>query len=191
MERGEIRDRTTGNMEMPPRDADALIYIVDRSGSAMEGFRFAQGYLARVIDGLDEGDEIGIIFSDTRVLPWPPQGNLAKATSDSRRAAAEFVRTATGGHGSCPADAFEKAIAWAEASNGKRKLIYYIGDGGGTCRGRPEKEYIEEMFEQVTRRSTGVAEIHAIALDGGPYGEAFLHELASRNRGTFTRFIQE
>jgi hypothetical protein len=162
---------------------------VDRSGSSLEGFRFAQSYIPRVLASLGEDAEFGVVLVDSGVRLHPEGKVPAKARSEEKAAALEFVLGAEGGAGSCPAKGFKAAIDFAKASRAERKVILYIGDGGGTCGGMPEPEYLELMCEDVTRRNRCGAEIHAIGVGAGLWGEAVLLYLTERNGGTYTRLV--
>ncbi|MEM7235926.1 MAG: dockerin type I domain-containing protein [Planctomycetota bacterium] len=172
---------------------DASVYfIVDRSGSMRDSGELerAKQELSRAIVNLDDDARFAAMFIDHSTTKFPEDGVPARVEPKALDAALEFIASATGGSGSCPIEGFESAFDYVERSSTKRHLIVYLGDGGGTCRGAIETDYLERMVETVTERNQGRAEIHAIGVlmgEGRARYETYLRELTERNGGRYRR----
>src|SRR5881628_3036767 len=156
-------------------DIDGLFFVVDRSGSSREGFQFAKRYLANVVKSLGPESQFGIVLVDSHTAQYPAEPTPARADDEGKEAGLRFIDSAKGGPGSCPLLGFEKALDLAEKSTARRKVIVYIGDGGGTCgAGVPESDYLEHTFETITARNQGKVEIHLIGVGAGRSASGFL-----------------
>lgn len=91
------------------------------------------------------------------------------------------------GGGSCPSAALEAALTFAEHSSTRKNAIAYLGDGGGTCRGREVWDYLDGTFRQVTRRNNGRATLHVLGIGMSGPGEAHWRGFTEANNGTFIR----
>ncbi|MCZ6795358.1 MAG: hypothetical protein O7J95_17265, partial [Planctomycetota bacterium] len=94
-----------------------------------------------------------------------------------------------GGSGSCPLAGFLVALAFLEGSPVQRHVIVYLGDGGGTCPGSNEQQYLQQTLQSVTQANGGRAEIHTIGvlMQGRGMQESFLRQLAEANGGRYRR----
>ncbi len=187
--RAPIEETTEASLGTWPTGVDAVFFVVDRSGTSMEGFRFSKRYIPRVLTSLGEGREYGIIFVDRQARSYPDGGKPAKWSQEGLAAALGFVQNAERGVGSCPAEGFNAALELAAASSARRKAIVYIGDGGGTCGGLDEADYLERMGDEITRKNGESVEIHAIGVRASLFCEAVLLNLTERNGGTYRRLL--
>jgi HEAT repeat protein len=172
-------------------DADGIFFVVDRSGSSEQGLQFAKRYMASVVKALGPESQFGIVLVDNRAVQHPAESTPARADGEGKEAALSFIDSAKGGSGSCPLVGFQKALDFAEKSTARRKVIVYIGDGGGTCGGVSESDYLEHTFETIAARNQGKVEIHALGVGTGGLLEGFLLYLSEKNGGTYTRLIRE
>ena len=75
----------------------------------------------------------------------------------------------------------------ANRASAKRKVIVYVGDGGGTCHEAQEAEYLRETLVAVTAQNYQRATINAIGvLDVKPLTDSVLRALTRSNGGTYT-----
>ncbi|MBI4605967.1 MAG: HEAT repeat domain-containing protein [Planctomycetes bacterium] len=171
-----------------PADAGAVFFIVDHSGSMDERLGDAGAIMKRAFKSFPDGTDFAVIFSSMRVVQYPQGTRPAKASAETRRAAADFVERTEGGSGSCPLLAFEAALELARSTTASKKAIVYMGDGGGTCPGSPSEEvYMEETVETLTETNQGDVEVHALGMGISPIGELFLRHLAELNGGEYLR----
>jgi Mg-chelatase subunit ChlD len=76
----------------------------------------------------------------------------------------------------------------ANASSAKRKVITYVGDGGGTCNGANEAEYLQQTLAAVSAQNYQRIQINCIGVLSSPkLNEDFMKKLAAMNGGTYTR----
>ena len=82
-------------------------------------------------------------------------------------------------------------LGLAESSSGERKVIIYVGDGGGTCGGgAPERAYLVETLQLVAEQNAGRAQINTIGVlmrSRPALNAEFLIDLAAANGGSYTR----
>jgi hypothetical protein len=184
-----VKESTEDLLTVEFGGAEGVFFVVDRSGSSMPGVRLAQRYIPRVLESLGDDGEFGIVFFDWQVLIYPDTARPAKAGMKEKADAAKWLLAIEDGNSSCPEKGFAAAMDFCEASSAKRKAIVYIGDGGGTCQGEKQADYLERMCEQVTRRNAGRVPIHAIGVDIGFIHEPILLYLTDQNGGTYTRLV--
>ncbi len=173
-----------------PVDADdaAILFVIDRSSSMQSTaeLAIAKREVISAICSLPDTAEFAVIFSDQGVLRLPAAGVPATVTPENVEAAVAWVASVQGGSGSCPRDGFMAALEYSESSSAGRQLVHYVGDGGGTCPGFNETQYLRETLSAVTGRNNGRAEIHTIGvLVSSMLHENFLRALAEQNGGTF------
>ncbi len=185
--KGPIKETTEEKLDHPSADADGVFFVVDRSGTSMEGFRFAKRYIELVLASLPLAAEFGVVLVDRKALQFPAGPAPAKADEAGKAGAREFLKAAGGGSGSCPLEGFHAALNFAERSSAQKKVVLYIGDGGGTCLLTEEIEYLELAFEAITKRNQQRVEIHALGVGALDRGEGFLLYLAEKNGGTYAR----
>lgn len=174
-------------------EGDAFFYVIDRSQTMQD-----RGELPRakqeVIENLNafsSSAEFGIIFFDSQVIAFPPSGRPAKAESATKQSAKMFVVGTPPGVGTCGLQALQAALRMASQAASRRKVIVYLSDGGGTCMGADEAEYLKKTLAAVTAQNYERIRIHTIGvLDLTPLGEAFMKRLAAANGGTYTRITR-
>ena len=169
--------------------ADGLFFVIDRSGT-MTG----PGHLARakreterLMDALTDGLQFGVIFSASSFVAFPTNGQPADSTAAMRASATAFIQTSPAQNGSCDIPALLAALDFARNSRGRNPAVFYVTNGGGTCMGGDEFEYVELLRETVTAANEGLARIHTFQVS--PESDILnrhLEELALRNGGTYT-----
>ena len=143
----------------------------------------------RTMGDLPEMAEFGIVFFNVGVDTFPESGAPAQASPEMKDGAASFVQSAVAGYGSCCREGLVAGLQLANQSTAKRKVILYVGDGGGTCYGSDEATYLRQALVEISNRNEQRVPIHCFGLvDSWPtLGEEFLKELAKANGGTYTR----
>ncbi len=176
--------------EFDPQDT-AVFFVVDRSGSMQDSGELARARreVVSVFCALDTGSEFGVVFFDRGMLRFPQDGGAATVDPETVRAASEWIAAVPGGSGSCPLSAFHAALDMADAATTGRKILFYVGDGGGTCGGASESEHLQRTLAEITERNAGRVEIHTIGvlMSGRAMQEEFLQLLAEQNGGRYRR----
>ena len=92
----------------------------------------------------------------------------------------------------------DKPGAWdsedvsVEVHSARRKVLVYVGDGGGTCRASgitDETQYLTLMVAQVTSQNFQRVTINCVGvlMQGRTNQERFMKQLSSQNGGTYRR----
>jgi Mg-chelatase subunit ChlD len=172
-------------------EGDGFFYVIDRSGSMMDSGELivAKREVVRNITELSSRVQFGVIFFDRAALKYPQSGQAAEANPAAKTSGIAFVQSADRGRGSCPQTGLSAALQMANLCSARRKVIVYVGDGGGTCAGgNSEGEYLKQTLAAVSAQNWQRVRIDAIGvLQIGPEQERFLKSLAAQNGGTYTR----
>ena len=169
--------------------ADGLFFVIDRSGTMQDNGELtrAKQETERLVEGLPPGTELGIIFSDANVLAFPTGEQPAESTEEMKASALAFIRGTPGGSGSCDMGSLLRALNFARNSHGRSAAVFYVTNGGGTCNGADELQYLQKLLETVTAYNAGLARIHTFQVSPGIEAlDEFLQDLAHRNGGTYT-----
>jgi hypothetical protein len=171
-------------------EGDGFFYVIDRSGSMQDSGELAKAK-QEVIKNLNEFSdsvEYGIVFFAADVQKFPSSGQPAQADPAGKQSGKSFVQATTGSSGSCCLQGIQAALQIANRAKARRKVLTYLGDGGGTCMGADESQYLNKAlstvagmnFQRVKINTIGVLQVSAI-------GEQFLRKLAAMNGGTYTK----
>lgn len=175
-------------------EGEGFFYVIDRSGSMQDSGELviAKREVTRNITEFTERVRFGVFFFDKGVQRFPSGDQAAKADSGSKASAISFVESMTSGSGSCPLVGLAAALDMANKCSVRRKVITYVGDGGGHCAGaRNEAEYHARTLAGVGVQNYQRLQINAIGvLDVSPAQELFLQSLASMNGGTYKRIMR-
>ena len=165
--------------------ADAVFFLIDKSGTMLDSGELtrAKNEVRKVVQAMPDGIRFSVIFFDANVFRFPASPEPAVASSETKASALNFINQIPGGAGTCGGSALHAALDFARLSGARRKLIFYLSDGGATCRGLDESEYWETTLEQVTLANSGLARIYTFAIDSSTLGQSFLKDLAERNGG--------
>ena len=170
--------------------ADGIYYVIDRSGSMQDSGELALAKNAMVdhLKTLGGNDEFGIVFFDRGILKFPSGDTPAFATPGTVASAQDWILSVSGGAGSCVMQGLVQALKFANASSADKNVIIYVGDGGGTCAGSNELQYLRQTLAVVAATNTEEVIIHCIGvLSIRQAQESFLTELAEQNGGRFVR----
>ena len=164
---------------------DAVFFLIDKSGTMVDSGELtrAKNEVRKVVEAMPDGVRFSVIFFDANVFRFPASPEPAVASSETKASAVNFINQIPGGFGTCGGLALHAALDAARLSGTRRKLIFYLSDGGATCRGLDEAEYWKTTIEQVTLANSGLARIYTFAFDSSALGQSFLKDLAERNGG--------
>lgn len=174
-------------------ELDGIFYVIDRSGSMQNSGELdvAKQEVVRSIQELSDEVEIGIVFFDRGIMKFPQSGRPAKANASIKAAATSFVQSVPGGGGSCCQEGLMEALQFANLSTAERKVVLYVGDGGGTCNGANEQTYLNQTLSLVVSQNFQRAQINSIGvLEVGTIQREFLQTLSRTNYGTFRLIIR-
>ena len=163
--------------------ADGFFFAVDLSPS-WYGLDTAKTDMLRVISSLPGRCEFGGVFFAASFQRFPANGLPASATAEAKEAAANFIGQLPNLPGSCPKQGLQLALDMAKASTARRKVIVYIGDGGGTCQGQDERVYLQDTLDLVASANAGMARVYSMFPPGLPADhQKFVVDLAAQNGG--------
>lgn len=174
-------------------EGDGLFYVVDRSGSMQDSgeLAIAKREMVRNISEFSERVQFGMVFFDASVSKFPPSGQPAEANPGMKAAATSFIQAIPGGHGSCCQQGITACLQIANRATAKRKVLVYLGDGGGTCQGANEEQYLRTALGTISAQNYQRVQINTIGvLDVGRIQEDFLRRLASSNGGNYKRITR-
>jgi len=170
-------------------EGDGIFYVIDRSSSMKDGeLDVAKREIVKNISEFSQDMEFGIVFFDAGVLKFPQSGTPARADPGTKALAISFVEAVAVGRGSCCQQGLVTGLQMANLSSAKRKVLVYLGDGGGTCQGAGEAQYLDQTLSTVTSMNYQRVTVNTIGiLSPGKLQEDFLRRLAAQNGGTYTR----
>ena len=171
-------------------EGDGIFYAVDRSGSMQDSgeLAIAKREITRNVQEFSDRVQFGIVFFDANVNKFPSSGQPAEANPGMKSSAASFIQSMPGGSGSCCQQGIAAALQMANMASAKRKVIVYLGDGGGTCHGADEATYLRTALGTITAQNYQRAQINCIGiLSPGQRNEDFMRQLSASNGGTYTR----
>ena len=105
-----------------------------------------------------------------------------------KQSAKGFVNSQQAGSGSCCMQGLLAGLQFANRAKSRRKVLVYLGDGGGHCQGGDELQYLNKALTAVTSQNYQRIKINTIGiLDVTSTSENFLRRLAASNGGSYTR----
>ena len=172
-------------------EGDGFFYAVDRSGSMQDRGELARAKqeISRNIQEFSDRTEFGIVFFDSGVLRYPSTGRPIEATAGMKSAALSWIAAVGGGSGSCCQEGLLAALQIANFASCERKVLCYVGDGGGTCRGQSESTYLNQTIQRISQQNYQRVTINSVGvmMSGRGTQETFLRNLARGNGGTYKR----
>lgn len=173
-------------------EGDGFFYCIDRSSSmaVATGLPRAKREIARNVSELSSRAQFGIVFFDAAILKFPSSGQPLAASPGYKSAALVWLGSVGIGSGSCILEGLGQSLRMANLASVKRKVLVYAGDGGGTCGGPSESEYLENALTTITSQNYQRVQINCIGVNmgtGRSMQESFLKRLAAANRGTYRR----
>ena len=170
-------------------EGDGFFYVIDRSGSMQTSgeLQIAKREVTKNITEFSDRVQFGIFFIDAGLKKFPAGGQPAEANPGMKGSAISFLQATQGGSGSCCQAGFVQALRMANQASAPRKVIVYVGDGGGTCNGADETQYLQQTLGAVSAQNYQRAIVNTIGvLDVNQLRENFLRALAGANGGTYT-----
>jgi Mg-chelatase subunit ChlD len=170
-------------------EGDGFFYVIDRSSSMRDSgeIQKAKAEVNKNISEFSNRVQFGIVFFDAGLIKFPSNGQPAEANEAMKQAAKGWVNAVQGGSGSCCMQGLLAGLQFANRAKSRRKVIVYLGDGGGHC-GGDEQQYLNKTLGTVTSQNYQRIKINTIGvLDVAPHSESFLRKLAASNGGTYTR----
>ena len=174
-------------------ELDGIFYVIDRSASMQHcgELDIAKREIVRNIQELSHETEIGIVFFDRGIIKFPASGRPALATAAIKASAINFVQSIPGGGGSCVQQGLVEGLLFANLCTGDRKVLLYVGDGGGTCNGANQQNYLNQTLSVVRSQNFQMAQIDTIGvMDLGNVQEMFLKVLSSSNYGVYRKITR-
>jgi Mg-chelatase subunit ChlD len=171
-------------------EGEGFFYVIDHSGSMMDSGELhrAKQEVLKNLNEFSERVQFGVVFFAGAATKFPTNGRPADADNANKQSARSFIQSVQRANGSCPLQGLQAGLLMANQARSPRKVVVYVGDGGGTCEGVDEAQYLEKTLSQVTSSNFQRVKINTIGvLDISKIGEQFLRKLASANGGTYTR----
>jgi hypothetical protein len=175
-------------------EGDGFFYTVDRSGSMQDSGELARAKqeISRNVSEFSARSQFGVNFFDAGIQTFPSSGRAVEASPGMKAAALGWVAGMSGGSGSCCELGLSRALRMANTCSARRKVIVYVGDGGGTCSasGLGEQQYLDRTLAIITGQNYQRAQINTIGVLMGTdrqMQERFLQQLARANGGTYKR----
>jgi Mg-chelatase subunit ChlD len=166
-------------------EGDGFFFLVDTGRTMLSsgGLERTKGEIIRSILDLSPGTQFALVFFGTRISAFPSNGQPADVRFPVKSSAVAWVHPVAGGYGTSMLEGFREAIAFANRSSARKKIVIYIGDSGvrsafsGGAR---------DLVEAITAMNAQRVRIDCIDVVGG--GRArFLKELAAANGGSYRR----
>ena len=170
-------------------EADAFFYVIDRSGSMSNNneLEAAKREVRKNLTEFSDRVQFGIFFVDKDLKQFPAGGQPAVANPGMKGSAMSFLQSFQVGGGSCPGAGFVAALRMANQATSQRKVVVYVGDGGGTCHGADEAQYLQKTLGEVSAQNYQRATINTVGVvEVSGLREKFLRALAGGNGGTYT-----
>lgn len=171
-------------------EGDGIFYVVDRSGSMRDSgeLDIAKREVLRNVREFSDRVQFGVVFFDSQVVKFPASGQPAEANPNMVSAACSFVMSISGGTGSCCRQGLAEGLRMANLASPRRKVLIYVGDGGGTCNSSAEAQYLQTTLAQITGQNYQRVQINSIGvLNPSALGVDFMKRLAANNGGTYVR----
>lgn len=182
--------------------SNALVFVMDHSGSMEEKCDRVRGEVLRLLDGLPESSRFGTIYYSSGLLRYPERGGAVPATAEHVEAARTFVETTPCRmDDTCPLHALVSALRMLRSLPSgadprmplyTRRAIVLFTDGGGNCGAGSETQLWRYNIETFTEVNNGDAILHVVAVgEPSDVRSGFLRELAGRNGGQYAELRPE
>ena len=174
-------------------EANAVVFIIDRSGSMMDSgeLAIAKRHTISILCALRSEVEFGVVFFALNVSRFPSTGSLVRNTSANGATAINYIQSVQGVAGTCPEPALLAALDMLRLASGVPRAILFFSDGGATCSGVEEAAYMRDTLAAVAATNTGGVTIHTVGILGlTALNEQFLRDLAEQNGGTFSHITR-
>lgn len=171
-------------------EGDGIFFAIDRSGSMQSSgeLQIAKREVSKNITEFTNRVQFGIVFFDRSITKYPSSGRPAESTPSMKAGALNWLNSVPGGGGSCAQEGLVQAMQFANFATSQRRVVVYVGDGGGTCNGADEANYLRQTVSIIKAQNYQRAQVNAIGvLDVDANGEQFMRSLAASNGGSYTR----
>jgi hypothetical protein len=171
-------------------EGDGFFYTVDKSGSMAQGeLPIAKREISRNISEFSEKTQFAVNFFATNVDKFPAGLQPVDASPGQKQSALAFINSVQTASGSCCQKGILEALRYANTSAVRRKVVVYVGDGGGTC-GGDEDQYHQQTLQAVQAANYQRVTINTIGVlmhTQQAKHEQFLKTLAAQHGGTYRR----
>ena len=174
-------------------EGDGIFYVIDKSSTMHdEGeLEIAKREVIRNIREFSARAQFAIVFFSDDVIKFPASGMPAEASPAMKAAAISFVQAVVYKIWTCPQQGLSQGLRFANMATSKRKVLIYVGDGGGTCQGADEATYLRQTLGCITSMNFQRVQINCIGvLNPTPLGVDFMKRLSAANGGTYTRITR-
>jgi hypothetical protein len=175
-------------------EGDGIFYVIDKSWTMQdEGeLDIAKREVIRNIQEFSARVQFAIVFFDAQVTKYPSSGMPAEANPGMKSAAISFVQSSVWvRYGSCCQAGLAQGLRFANMATSKRKVMVYVGDGGGTCQGAVEATYLRQTLGAITSQNYQRVQINCIGvLRPSALGVDFMKRLSATNGGTYTQITR-
>ena len=170
-------------------EGDGIFYCIDHSSSMSQGeLPIAKREVIKNISEFSSRVQFGIVFFDRSVINFPQSSRPAEANPAMKAAAVAWVNAVPSGGGSCVQQGLVQALKYANTSSASRKVVVYLGDGGGHCNGADQRTYLQQTIGVIKSQNFQRAQINTVGvLQVEPVSEEFLRNLATGNGGRYTK----
>ena len=174
-------------------EGDGIFYVIDRSGSMQSSgeLDIAKREVTRNIAEFSARVQFGIVFFDANLLKYPSSGQPVDANSGQKQGAIGWVMGVPGGGGSCVMQGMTTALQFANKASAQRRVVIYVGDGGGTCKGADEGQYHKQTLAIVKGQNYNNAQVNCIGvLQVGSSQRQFMQSMSRMNNGTYSEITR-
>ncbi len=173
-------------------EGDGFFYVVDSSGSMRDSgeLAVAKREIVKNITEFSDRVQFGVVFFNTSVSKFPGSGQPAEANPGQKSSALAWIQAHQGSSGSCCQAGLSAGLQLANACSAKRKVLSYVGDGGGTC-GGDESQYLQQTLAAVSAQNFQRVQINCIGVLSYPQmNEDFMRKLSAQNGGTYVHITR-
>lgn len=157
------------------KEAKRIIYVVDRSGSMLDTFRFVQDELRRSIEALRRSQKFHVIFFNTGPPLESPPRRLVSAIDKQKEVFFAFLENVVPQGGTDPSSAIYRALSL------EPDLVYLLSDG---------VDFDSRLLDNIAEWNAKInAKIFTIAYMDRD-GRRILERIARDHGGSFT-FVSE
>ena len=175
-------------------EGDGIFYVIDKSWSMNDSgeLDIAKREVIRNVQEFSARVQFAIVFFDANVSKYPSSGMPAEANPGMKASAVSFLQsTVWTTYGSCCQAGLAQGLRFANMATSKRKVMVYVGDGGGTCQGADEATYLRQTLGAITSQNYQRVQINCIGvLNPSALGVDFMKRLSATNGGTYTRITR-
>ncbi|GEM_PF-1468664 len=156
------------------KEVEKIVYVVDRSGSMSDTFRYVRKELVRSVSALRRAQRFHVIFFNSGVPLENPPKRLVSAVEANREEFFAFLETVSPGGSTNPEQAMYLALSLSP------DLVYFLSDGAF------DVAFVNKLAEWNRDRGVKICTIAYLDREGS----AILERIARENDGEF-RYVSE